>query len=289
MAQSPKQVFILAHPAKHSLSPVMHNAAFDYLGLEAVYSPWDVSPEELPEAMEALRQNDVWGANVTIPHKQAVMPYLDELSDEAQRIGAVNTIINRRGRLIGHNSDAQGYIRGLASAGCDLRGKHVLLLGAGGAARAIVYALLKAGVASLTIANRNPSRAADLAEEFQQSKIDPKQHLATVAMEDIASVSSTVDLIVNSTSVGMAKSGANSFETPLDKRYLPASGCFVSDIVYIPQETRLLKEAKAKGLAVQNGLAMLVHQGAISFECWTGQAAPVESMFAALEKALGTR
>lgn len=257
------RVYLLAHPAGHSLSPVMHNAAFAEAGINAVYEAWDVPPAELGHAVTRLRAGDVLGANVTIPHKQAVMQYMDELTEAATSIGAVNTIVNKSGHLLGHNTDAAGYVRALEQAEIKVSGHNVLILGAGGAARAIVFALLQAG-ASLSLYNRTSQKAHDLADAFaawgETTVID--------TLDDLHRVAKQASLIVNTTSVGMAHGGVDPDTSPLPVEALPSAG-FVSDIVYRPAQTRLLREAADKGLGTQNGLAMLVYQGAESFTLWT--------------------
>jgi shikimate dehydrogenase len=276
-----KAVYLLAHPAGHSLSPIMHNAAFAELGLDIHYQARDVPPEALAAAVTDLRAPGVLGANVTIPHKVAIIPYLDKLSDTARAIGAVNTIVNRGGLLIGHNTDAKGFTRALSEmAGVTLSGQVALLLGAGGAARAIVYALLHHKVAQLYLYNRTHETATSLAESFA--------HLGEVTAISEAALKAALaacTLLINTTSVGMAHDGAAPDASPLPAGLLPARG-FVADIIYRPARTRLLKDAEAAGLATQNGLPMLALQGAEAFMCWTGREAPLTVMLRALEQAL---
>lgn len=274
-----KRVFLLAHPAKHSVSAPMHNAAFQALGIDAFYETLDVRPESLSEVVESFRAPDIFGSNVTVPHKLAVLPLMDELSDAARQIGAVNTIINQQGKLFGHNTDASGYVRALKEdAAFDVQAKRVLLLGAGGAARAIVYAVLKAGAASLKVFNRSQDKALALIEEFGSlGRLEP--------VKDLHQDLKNCDLLINSTSVGMEQEAKDPDLSPLPEGCFPSRG-FVSDIIYRPEQTRLLKDAMAAGLPYQNGLPMLIYQGAESFECWTGQVPPVELMFAAAKAAL---
>ncbi len=276
-----KRVFLLAHPAGHSISPAMHNAAFKALNIDAHYEALDVAPEALKKVVEGFREKDVFGSNVTIPHKLAVMPLMDELTDAAKAIGAVNTIINKNGSLLGHNTDATGYIRALKEdAGYELKGKTVVMLGAGGAARAIVYALLKEGVKRLSIYNRTSEKAQGLVTEFAYlGQTDVVTNLAELAPQ--------ADLIINTTSVGMEHNGQDPDVSPIASEQLPKQG-FVSDIVYRPSQTRLLKDAQAKGLKTQNGLAMLIYQGAESFEYWTQQKPDAQIMFTAARQALGS-
>ncbi|MEM7738479.1 MAG: shikimate dehydrogenase [Deinococcota bacterium] len=276
-----KHIYLLAYPAGHSLSPVMHNAALGALGIEARYDAWEVAPEGLEHAVNQLRQPQVYGANVTIPHKQAVMPLMDSLTEAATAIGAVNTIVNQDGLLLGHNTDAIGYTRALTEdAGVGLAGQQVLILGAGGASRAIVYALLQAQAASIDIYNRTVSKAEALVGAF--GHLGDVQVVGEVGLESTAKQSS---LIINTTSVGMEHDGIAPDISPLATEMLPATG-FVSDIIYRPAETRLLREARAKGLATQNGLPMLIYQGVASFERWTGQRPDTQVMLQAAQKVL---
>ena len=279
-----KRVLLLAHPAGHSLSPAMHNAAFKHSGLEAVYEAHDVPPAALGEAVSSLREKNILGANVTVPHKQAVVPLLDALSDAAAAIGAVNTVVKNSvrdgGRLVGHNTDAAGFLWALQEADFEPRGKRVVVLGAGGAARAVVYALLTAGVAELGVYNRTPERARALADAFA--------HLGVVEVLEPSNLDTRVrgaDGLINTTSVGMARGGHDPDTSPLPGTGLPYRG-FVCDIVYRPSKTRLLRDAEAAGLRTQNGLPMLIHQGAEAFRLWTGRDAPAEVMRRAALNAL---
>lgn len=265
-----KHAYLLAHPAAHSLSPAMHNAAFAALGLNAKYKALDVPPEQLARTVEDLRREDVLGANVTVPHKLAVTKLLDALTDEAVAIGAVNTIINTNGRLTGHNTDAAGYARALQDV--QINPEQAVVLGAGGAARAVVYALLKLG-ASVQLYNRSADKAASLAAEFATYG-----NVSTLSQDEVETVN--CDLLVNTTSVGMELDGRDPAASPLPQDFLPQNA-FVSDIIYKPAKTKLLRDAEARGLKTQNGLPMLVYQGAESFELWTGQVPDTSVMFAA--------
>ncbi len=275
-----KKAYLLAHPAAHSLSPVMHNAAFKVLGIDGKYEALDVAPENLAEVVQSLRQDDVYGANVTIPYKLEVMPMMDKLSKAAKTIGAVNTIVNQNGELIGHNTDAAGFLQGLEDARLYLRKKVVVMLGAGGAARAIAYALLSSGVSKLWIYNRTPEKVATFLKGFAGMG-----SIALLRPEELGFISRQCDLLVNTTSVGMEKEG-ESKESPLDKLYMPKKG-FVCDIIYRPARTQFLQDAEEAGLETQNGLPMLVYQGTEAFRLWTGHDAPAQVMFAAALEQLG--
>lgn len=276
-----KTAYLLAYPAGHSVSPAMHNAAFEALGLEARYEALERPPEALAAAVDGLRHEHAYGANVTIPHKQAVMPLMDTLSEAARTIGAVNTIINQGGTLLGHNTDASGFLRALRDdAGFDPSGRHTLMLGAGGSARAVAYALLSAGVKTLRVYNRTHAKAAALAKSFAQLG-----DIKAISQEELATHAEQVTLLVNTTSVGMTKGGKDPDTSPLEAALLPRAG-LVCDIIYRPAKTRLLKDAQRAGLNVLNGLPMLVYQGAESFQAWTGQGAPAQVMRRAAEAAL---
>ena len=258
----------------------MHQAALDAVGIDARFEVWEVPPSGLRALVDGMRDGDTLGASVTIPHKETIVALMDEVTPKAAGIGAVNCVAVRDGRLIGHNTDGDGFIRALReSAGFDPTDRRALLLGAGGAARALAHALVSEGVESLVIANRTVRRARALAKEVGGDAIavgfDP---------EDLARPASNADLIVNATSVGMSSSN-QADASPLPGALIPA-GALVNDIVYSPPETPLLRVARRRGARTLGGLPMLVYQGAVAFELWTGVAAPVDAMFAAAEAAL---
>ena len=259
---------LIGYPVSHSLSPRIHTAALRARGLEGSYAAIPVSPDLLPATLRALVANGYNGLNVTIPYKQAVMPLMDELSDDARAIGAVNTIIVANGRLCGHNTDGVGFLLALAEAGFDPHAQNVLVLGAGGAARAVVYSLNQAG-ARITVWNRTEQRAVELAREFRV------RSAAALA----ADLTGTWDLIVNTTSAGMFPNG-DIFPVRLASDGLSAR-C-VYDLVYNPRETMLLRQARAVGALVIGGIAMLVYQAAEAFRLWTGCEPPVPAMLQAL-------
>jgi len=269
---------IIGYPVKHSLSPIMQTAAFEELEIDAVYVPFEVKPENLKSAVEGLKALNVKGFNVTVPHKEKIIENLDFLSDEAEVIGAVNTVKHEEGKLTGYNTDAEGFIRSLKEEGIDVKGKRVLMFGAGGAAKAVGYSLLREGVKFLNVVNRNFSRAkqlGDLLGKFGNVLIYPlKEGTVEVLLKD-------VDLIVNTTSVGLKDTDPHLF----DYSKIP-EGIVVVDIIYNPSETPLIKAAKERSCKVINGLGMLVHQGAVAFEIWTREKAPVEKMREVLEEEL---
>jgi len=267
---------LLAHPAGHSLSPRMHDAAFAAIGVAGRYTAWDVAPAALAEAVARIRHDPtIVGANVTVPHKRSVIPHLDGLTDLAARLGAVNTILKRDGRLVGDNTDAPGFARAVAELGVPLAGT-VLVLGAGGAAAAVVAALVDGG-ARVRIHNRTAERATALALRWS-----PHGDVAALTDGELAGAARRADWIVNTTTVGMQGGPPG---TPLPTADLPARGVVV-DLIYRPRTTPLLAAARAGGLVTQDGVAMLVHQGALAFEAWTGRAAPLAVMRGAVEEAL---
>lgn len=275
---------IFGYPIRHSISPAMHNAAFESAGIDAVYEAWETAPEDLGDGVGALRSKDYLGANVTVPHKQAVMEHLDDIDSLATRIGAVNTIVNQNGRLLGSNTDALGFINSLKNeAGVNVSGLNVVLIGAGGAARAAAYALSDAQAGELTIANRTVERAESLATELRKTGAETVSY--GISDPDFLSACERADLIVNSTSVGMLHGPAEG-ESPIPASAI-SPGCVVYDMVYNPSRTPLLTDAEKSGARIVGGLPMLVHQGAAAWTRWTGREAPVEVMFEAARDALG--
>jgi shikimate dehydrogenase len=273
---------IIGHPVAHSLSPAFQSAAFAACGLDASYELWDTETESLPGRVVTLTGEAYLGANVTIPHKEAVIPLLDELGGQSARVGAVNTIVNRGGRLFGFNTDGPGFVAALRNeANFDPAGKSVLLLGAGGAARGIAFALAEARAASLAVRNRSAQRAAKLATDVGSTGFAASSVAAPGASL------ATYDCIVNCTSVGM-HGGGSAESTPISLDSARAAALIV-DIVYAPEETRFLADARARGLKTLGGLPMLIYQGGLAFELWTGVPAPIDVMFDAARKALAAR
>ena len=265
---------IIGDPIEHSMSPVMHNAAFDKLGLNYLYVPFRVKKEKLGKAIAGMRALNIRGLSVTIPHKVAVIPFLDKLDPLAKKIGAVNTIINDDGVLTGYNTDATGFLQALLERRIEPKGKKVVILGAGGASRAISFILAERG-AHLVILNR--LLELDWAEELASriSQVFKKEVKALELNEkNLAKVLAKADILVNATSVGMSP---NIDETPVSPDLLRPS-LTVFDIVYNPIKTRLLREAEAAGAETISGVDMLVWQGALGFELWTGAKAPVKLM-----------
>ncbi len=271
---------IFGHPVGHSLSPAMHNGAFGALGIDSVYLAFDISPEKIGPAANAVRTLGIKGVNITIPHKESIIPYLDKISPDARLMGAVNTVKNDDGILSGYNTDVGGFLRALEEdVHAKPSGAKVLLLGAGGAARAVLSALCMNGAESVYVANRTHDKALDLSAEFKKQFKDIT--IEPVALGDektIKEILSKADILVNSTSAGMG--GKEAVELPLESLKKSAA---VYDLVYKPSETRLVTEARRLGHSASGGLSMLLYQGALSFEIWTGREAPIRVMREAIE------
>ena len=273
---------IIGYPLGHTLSPVFQNAALQYHGIDETFEAWPTHPDDLAAKIETFRADGFLAGCVTLPHKQAVIPMIDELADTAVAVGAVNWIINVQGRLIGHNTDSPGFLRALTELGdCDPAGKSAVVFGAGGAARAIVHALKSARVSALTIANRTISRAEELAADFS----DDGLQISTCSLDDEAlnDVSRNADLLVNTSSMGM-DGGPAPDATPLTAPFI-SPNAVAYDAVYAPPMTRFLKEVEKAGATSLGGSTMLLLQGAVGFELATGKPAPVDEMFAAVKRA----
>ena len=265
---------VLGDPVDHSLSPAMHNAAFAACGLPYLYLRFRVSSEELPQALAEARRLDMGGLNLTVPLKETALGLVDDVTPEARRIGAVNTIVLGDGHLHGDNTDARGFLRSLEGR-IALAGTHVVLLGAGGSARAVGTALATAGVSHVTIANRTVTRAADLARTLEELGPIRTTVASLDALEDGIGLSD-VRLVVNTTSTGLGNDpiAVRHGATPHD--------CLFMDLVYGPQPTPFLRAAARGRRRTIDGSGMLLHQGALAFEAWTGRPAPLDAMRRAL-------
>jgi shikimate dehydrogenase len=262
---------IIGHPIGHSLSPIMHKTVALSLGIDLSYTAYDVAPDKLEQFIDQLRNGDIDGLNVTVPHKVAVMELLDELSADASAIGAVNTIVNNKGKLTGHNSDAYGLIQAIkANAGLEIKGRKVVVYGAGGAARAICWGVCDQGCAELVIANRSVSKATEISDRL--TKLYPNVEATELGSNKLVDSIKTADIIINTSSIGM-EGVAETLPPGVESI---SYGQLVVDIVYRPLDTPLLKMARARGAKTLDGLWMLIHQGAMSFEIWTGEKFEVE-------------
>lgn len=272
---------ILGWPVHHTLSPVMHNAAFLHQGLDCCYLPFPVPPENLPAAVAGLRPLGIQGVNVTVPHKEAVLSCLDTLDAEAQRMGAVNTVEIWKGRLVGHNTDGKGFLRALLEVGWSPEGWHVALIGSGGAARAVALSLAQQGIAGLVLLNRTPERSRHLAQRVQERHPDLPVRVAGLTLEEARPALEDVDLLVQTTPLGLSPQDP----LPLPPEAIP-EGIRVMDLLYHLPKTPFLSAAQARGCEIQNGLGMLLYQGVLAYEIWTDRDAPVAVMRQALEEAL---
>ncbi|MBU9713375.1 shikimate dehydrogenase [Evansella tamaricis] len=269
---------VIGFPISHSLSPEMHESAIKKLGLKMAYHAFLVQPEQLKQAIDGVRSLGFRGINVTIPHKVAVIPYLDEVDELAKEIGAVNTIVNEDGKLKGYNTDGEGFVRSLIERIGNIGEKKVLAVGAGGASRAVSLAVAKHGVKEITITNRTVIKGEDLARNcsrYTQS--------TSISLEDAARNLMEYDIIINTTSIGMKPEVEN---MPLSLTNVK-KGSLVCDLIYTPIKTKWLKEAEKSGADILNGVEMFVYQGALAFERWTGEKAPIATMRKTVLRQLG--
>lgn len=273
---------IFGCPVEHTFSPVMHNTAFEKLRLDACYVPFEVSPAGLGPAMRAVLPLGLCGLNITVPHKEKVISYLDALSEEARLIGAVNTVQIEKGKLIGHNTDGRGFIRSLKeNAGFDPKRKVFLLMGSGGAARAIGFSLALSAARKIMFYDVQAAKAAKLARDIRRKTGADAQ---TLTPDSLALGAAAADCLINATPLGLKKKDP----LPLSKEWISRRH-FVFDCVYNPVETALLKAVKERGARGLPGIGMLLYQGVIAFEIWTGVQAPVQTMRNALARQIRSR
>jgi shikimate dehydrogenase len=263
---------VIGDPIEHTLSPIMHNAAFNALNLDYVFLAFKVKPAEVENAVNGMRALNIRGLNVTMPHKTPVLRFLDRTDLSAQIINSVNTILNRDNKLFGFNTDGVGALKALRENGVELKGRKVLLLGAGGAARAIAYTMAKEAD-ELAVLNRSLKPAQELAKLLEKTA-NKKIVSGSLSPKEIQQNLQDSDVLINATSVGMKPKGE---ESPVAPRLLRPN-LAVMDIVYNPIETKLAKDAMLAGAKVVSGVEMLIYQGAASFEIWTGKSAPVDVM-----------
>ncbi len=276
------RVGLIGYPVSHSISPAFQQAAFDAVGFDARYELWETPPERLAEVAARLRQPECLGANITIPHKQAMLRFVDEVDGSAALVGAINTIVHRQdGRLAGYNTDVEGFARAIREDGkTPLKDTRVAIIGSGGAARAVAAASLTEGVAELVICARRPEQAERLLDDLAPLGIRPGTRARVAPLYEGSSLAEdairSCDVLVNATPVGMANHSGDS-DLPFPAEWL-SSGSLVCDLIYNPPMTPLLQRARAVGARTLNGLPMLIYQGAAAFERWTGRPAPVELM-----------
>lgn len=269
---------IFADPVAHSISPAMHNLAFSALGLDFSYLPFQISKEQLPKAIESIKALNMRGVNLSMPHKEAAVSYLDELSAAARLAGAVNTIVNDNGKLVGHLTDGTGFLKALADEGVYIKGKDIVLLGAGGAAKAVAIQAALDGAKGIAIFNRSIEKAEALAKIINgQTQCHAAAHLLDhkILRQKVASA----NLLINGTGVGMKPYEEKSLIEEPDVFH---KGLVVADMIYVPAATKLLELANSVGCQIINGKGMLLHQGAAAFELWTGQPFPLDVVREAL-------
>ncbi|MBN1824568.1 MAG: shikimate dehydrogenase [Endomicrobiales bacterium] len=271
ISASTKITGLFGFPVKHTLSPAMHNAAFSALGLDFIYLPFEVKPGELASACGAVRSLSFRGVNVTVPHKERIIPFLDSLDPLAKAIGSVNTVVNTNGKLKGYNTDARGFLLDLNAKGFAPKNRTAAVFGAGGAGKAVAHALSSAGIKRILVTDIEGRKARSLAKRVSRAVFVP--------LKKFAGSTKNADLLVNATPVGM-RNGDRSVALAKDLK----RGMFVYDLVY-NRKTELGAEARKAGAKYSGGLGMLMLQGAVAFEIWTGRRAPVAAMKKALERA----
>lgn len=254
---------VIGHPISHSLSPIMHVANFNALGRNDQYSALDISPQDFQYIKEIIKENELNGFNITIPHKESIIPYLDEISPSAEHIGAVNTVLVKDDKWIGYNTDGIGFVKGLIDKHGPIDKDNILVLGAGGASKGIVSEMMKFTNNKITVANRSINR-------FDNWKLD----VEAMSLTDVKDILNTFDIIINTTPVGMNESSSELI-IPIENIN---KNTLVCDIIYIPNKTPFLQACENRGLAIYNGLDMFVYQGAESFKIWTGKEAVIEDM-----------
>ncbi len=281
-----KIVGVIGHPIKHSLSPLMHNIAFDIAGLNYIYLPFDVPANYLKDAMKGMAALGIKGFNVTIPLKEKILPFLKDVSEEAGIIGAVNTVVNEEGILRGYNTDVQGVVESLNQFKEELSGAVVTVIGTGGAARSVIYSLIRSfKIGQINIVNRTEQKAESLKEYFSSKMIFNDFKAYPLVPPDLLDVFRNSKLIINTTPMGMFPEIDDS-ATTIKESFM--KGQIVFDVVYNPVKTKLLKLAESQGATVVTGLKMFVEQGAKSFEIWTGQEMDKAKVYRAIESYLTT-
>jgi shikimate dehydrogenase len=277
-------VGVFGYPIEHSLSPAMHNAAFAALQLSYIYIPFPVTPQALGPAIRSLVPLGIVGVNLTIPHKESVLPFLDDITAEARDVGAVNTVHCVGDRLLGDNTDGRGFYEPLREAGLTVAGRRAVVIGAGGAARAVVFRLAREG-AEVVLTNRTHERAIELAQAVARAGFGPEavRVVAVDNTQELADAIAGAQLLVQTTRVGMHPETECLPPVPLEALH---SDLLVYDLVYNPIETLLLKQARKRGCRTLTGVKMLVYQGAAAFQRWTGIWPPTAIMEAAVRKGL---
>ncbi|MBZ2173991.1 shikimate dehydrogenase [Schnuerera sp. xch1] len=269
-------VALLGYPIEHSKSPAMHNTAFEALGLDYVYLAFGIKKDLLKQGLDAMRALNAIGFNITMPHKEEVVGLLDEITEEARIIGSVNSVKNKDGKLIGYNTDGKGFVKALQEAEIDFQGKKIVILGAGGAARAVAIQLAYDGASEIVIFNRTLSKAQEITNTINNNISTTKAIAIGLDEQMLKEELKDSAVLVNCTSLGMKSNIDQSIVTTSDTLH---EDLFVADIVYDPPKTRLLSIAEGVGCKTMNGLRMLIWQGAIAFKIWTGKDMPIDLIF----------
>lgn len=264
---------LVGYPVKHSKSPHMHNFAFEALGLDYVYMAFEVQEGFIKEGLDAIRILNVEGCNITMPHKKKVLEFLDDISEDAKIIGSVNTVKNVNGKLTGYNTDGRGFVKALEENGVDIKGKKIVLVGAGGASKAVAIQLAFEGTGEIVMFNRTLSTAKEITDNINQNIPNCKARALEMNETILRKEIKDAAVLVNCTSLGMKATIDQSIISSSDAFH---KDLFVADIIYDPNKTKLLKIAEEAGCKYMNGLMMLVYQGAIAFKIWTGQDMPVD-------------
>jgi len=268
-----KLTALLGYPVKQSLSALMHNTAFGHLNLDYIYIPFDIEQKDLQTTVAGLKTLNFTGFNLTMPHKQEIIQYLDEISKEAKLIGAVNTVVKEKGRLIGYNTDGKGYIASLKEEKIPVKNQKVVMVGSGGAAKSIAIQLAMEGVEEILLLNRTIKPAEEIADTIIENISGCHVKAREFNQSNLQKVLEKANILINCTPLGMYSKKDNSIVE--DERIL-RKDLVVSDLVYNPEETKLLRQGKNRGCKTINGLGMLIWQGALAFKVWTGEDMPVD-------------
>ncbi|MGO3731562.1 MAG: shikimate dehydrogenase [Vagococcus sp.] len=271
-----KVAAVIANPIKHSLSPFIHNTAFSECGIDGVYVAFEVESKAFEASLESVRTLNMMGANISMPFKHRAFDYVDDVSESAKLIGAVNTVVRRGDQLVGHNTDGVGFIKSLKAKEVSIKEKNLVLLGAGGAGKAVACQCALDGARKVTIFKRHNQSFDDTVMFFKQVTQETGVQMVVMAYEDKASMQQAIqesDILINSTHIGMDNTIQ---EMPIDGEDILHTQLVVVDLIYHPMETLLLKKARKKGCQTINGLGMLLYQAAYAFQLWTGQEMPVD-------------
>ncbi|MGO1468465.1 MAG: shikimate dehydrogenase [Tissierella sp.] len=266
-------ICLLGSPVEHSKSPYMHNLSFKSLGLDYAYMAFDIEKEKVKEAVNAMKVLDVRGFNITMPHKEIVMKYLDEIKEDAKLIGSVNTVLNKKGKLIGHNTDGKGLIKALKKRDVEYKDKKIIIMGAGGAAKAVAIELALKGAKEIVIVNRSLENAQKISSTINKNIKTSKARSLLLDENIVKEELEEGSILINATSIGMGETIGKSI---INDSHILHDHLFVVDLIYNPVETKFLSLAKEKGCKTMNGLDMLIYQGALAFKIWTGKDMPLE-------------